>query len=218
MRDDLRLEPIERWPGSLTVARRSSPFRASYSQTVGVLGDELRAVQASAVVVQLAVDRTELRNDGKLRASARPSHPGVIVSFTSHKLGKVRFACDRFLWWEDNLRAIALGMRALRAVDRYGITSDGEQYAGFRAIEAAETARAFETVEQAAEFVVRWALDDGADPEKVKRLAAVVLDDDELADTYYRRAAKRVHPDAGGDDVSMAKLTVARAMLDEAQS
>ena len=32
-----------------------------------------------------------------------------------------------------NLRSIALGLKALRAVDRYGVSRRGEQYAGFRA-------------------------------------------------------------------------------------
>lgn len=38
--------------------------------------------------------------------------------------------------WQINLRAIALGLEALRKLDRYGITSRGEQYTGWRAIEA----------------------------------------------------------------------------------
>jgi hypothetical protein len=39
--------------------------------------------------------------------------------------------CER---WEHNVRAIALGLEALRAVDRHGITRRGEQYAGFKAL------------------------------------------------------------------------------------
>jgi hypothetical protein len=39
--------------------------------------------------------------------------------------------------WRDNLRAIVLGLRALRAVSRYGITEGiGEQYAGFAQLTA----------------------------------------------------------------------------------
>jgi hypothetical protein len=34
--------------------------------------------------------------------------------------------------WQDNLRAVALGLEALRRVERYGIAQRGEQYAGWR--------------------------------------------------------------------------------------
>lgn len=43
-----------------------------------------------------------------------------------------QFACDRFLRWEDNLRAITKTLDALRAVDRYDVVQGGEQYAGFK--------------------------------------------------------------------------------------
>lgn len=216
MSRDLVLKPLGRWPGELTKYRKVSNFKAGFSSTMDILDRELWAVNAGAVVVQLAVHDRDVKGNGSLRATARPDHPGVVVSFTSPRLGKVRFTCDRFTDWQDNLRAIALGMEALRKVDRYGITSDGQQYAGFRAIEAAETARAFETVEDAATFIATHALD-APHGGRAERIAAAMLDDDELVDTYYRRAAKRAHPDAGGDDTTMARLTVARAMLDEAQ-
>jgi len=46
-----------------------------------------------------------------------------------HRL--LRNVCDED--WRHNVRSIALGLEALRAVDRYGISRRGEQYAGFRA-------------------------------------------------------------------------------------
>lgn len=207
--------PIRTWPGSLTVSRRASPFKADYRSTVDLLEAELVAVRAQAIVLQRAISKEDMRLDGQIRSGARIEHPGVILSFTSSKIGKVRFACDRFVKWQDNVRAIALGMEALRKVDRYGITSDGEQYAGFRAIEAAESARAFETVERAAEFIVAAALGEQADPQRQTVLAEAILVDEELVDTYYRRAARALHPDAGGSETAMARLNVARAMLDE---
>ena len=44
------------------------------------------------------------------------------------------YATDRFFAWQDNVRAIALGLEALREVDRYGIAKKGEQYAGWKAL------------------------------------------------------------------------------------
>ncbi len=43
------------------------------------------------------------------------------------------YATDACEFWQHNVRSIALGLEALRAVDRYGISRRGEQYAGFRA-------------------------------------------------------------------------------------
>jgi hypothetical protein len=48
-------------------------------------------------------------------------------------------ACDRFLDWEDNLRAITKTLESLRAVQRYGIVKDDEQYAGFKALTSGRT-------------------------------------------------------------------------------
>ena len=211
---EIRTEPIDRWPGELTVGRTHSPFKANYSRTVDLLERELHMVGAKAIVMQIAIDEHEMRLDGRVRANARPQHPGVIISFTSSKLGKIRFACDRFWDWQDNVRAIALGMEALRKVDRYGITSDGEQYAGFRAIEAAEAARPFETVEQAAAFIVHHARPE-ADDDAVTAYVPLVLDDEALAESFYRKAAINVHPDTGGSETEMARLNAARALLDE---
>ena len=38
--------------------------------------------------------------------------------------------------WKHNVRAIALTLKALRDVDRYGASSSGEQYRGYRQIES----------------------------------------------------------------------------------
>lgn len=43
------------------------------------------------------------------------------------------YATDACVLWRHNVRSIALGLEALRAVDRFGISRRGEQYAGFRA-------------------------------------------------------------------------------------
>ncbi len=49
-----------------------------------------------------------------------------------------RFPCDRFKHWDDNLRAISLTLERMRAVDRYGVTLNKQQYAGFKALPAQE--------------------------------------------------------------------------------
>lgn len=48
----------------------------------------------------------------------------------------MQLACDRFLSWEDNLRAITKTLESLRAVARYEVIQDDEQYAGFKQLTA----------------------------------------------------------------------------------
>jgi hypothetical protein len=102
---------------------------------MALLARELRQLGAKNIVVQAAVTDADIRLDGKLRANAYPEHPGVILTFDS-KFGPLSYPCDRFTTYQDNLRAIALALEALRKVDRYGVTKRGEQYTGWKAIPA----------------------------------------------------------------------------------
>jgi hypothetical protein len=114
---------------------RESKFKAKYSQTLELLDRELRHLDAKGIVIELALDAYWLRNDGLPRSGARPTHPGVRLTFNSS--GKqLSFPCATFGHWEDNLRAIALSLESLRAVDRYGVTQGSEQYTGFASIAA----------------------------------------------------------------------------------
>ena len=137
-------EPIASWPGESTRARSYSPFNSSYDSTLQLLNRELVALNASGPVVIQVVTRngaSDLRRDGLLRAQASIEHPGVRVSFES-KHGPLTYATDvyegryRQPAWQANLRAIALGLEALRKVDRYGIAQSGEQYRGWQALAA----------------------------------------------------------------------------------
>jgi hypothetical protein len=132
----LTFRPISQdWRGERTPPRerRRAPFRATYTQTLRLLDRELRQLGAERVVIQLDVTERDIRLDGLPRSNARPWTPKVILSFQS-RFGPLRYQTDTFTAWTDNLRAIALGLEALRKVDRYGITRRGEQYAGWRAL------------------------------------------------------------------------------------
>lgn len=125
------------WPSERPRLReweqRRSQFSAKWSRTIKDLELELRALDASKGTIQVDVEERHIRLDGGLRADARPSSSAVIISFDS-KHGPVRMACDEFHSWHDNVRAIALSLNALRAVDRYGVTKRGEQYQGWKAL------------------------------------------------------------------------------------
>jgi hypothetical protein len=127
---DFRFEPIRTWPGNLTKFRRQSPFRCGYDQTKQLLSREIEELNGKNVIIRMAVSDRDIRRDGHVSLNARPIHPGVILSLDS-KVGPLNFPCDTFDDWQDNLRAIALALEALRKVDRYGVTRQAEQYKGW---------------------------------------------------------------------------------------
>lgn len=131
-------------PMSDIFGRRESRFTSNWSDTLELLGREVEHLQrrdAGTPVLMIDVTEADLRLDGRLRASARPASDAVALAVESTK-GPLLFRCDRYLVrtqrygpaWQHNLRAIALTLEALRAVDRYGATASGEQYTGFRAL------------------------------------------------------------------------------------
>lgn len=208
--------PIKRWPGKLRDHRERvrAPFKSGHSETMRLLERELRMVRAESAVVQLAT--THFRKDGTPYADATPEHPGVIVSFVKvvkSKLGeKVRvplsFPADRFRTWETNLRAVAIALEDLRRIDRYGVTSNAEQYLGFKALPPPGPEHsAVLTVDEAARVVEKMVdRQFTADP---------ILRSPDSWRGAYRTAAAKLHPDAGGAPDEWQKLLAAKSLLDE---
>lgn len=129
--------PIDEWPGELTRKRIPSPFKANDVDTEKLLRYEVKRLDGKMLVVQLAISEMDLRiSDNRPKRRADYRHPGVIVSFES-KHGPLKYSTDVFDRWHANLRAVALGLEALRRVDRYGIAERGEQYTGWIELEAA---------------------------------------------------------------------------------
>jgi hypothetical protein len=223
----LLLRPIVTWPGELTKDRRPSPFRSTYSETLQILDRELDALAiTSDPVIQLAIREEDLRLDGELRANARPeTHPGVILSFTSRRHGELSYPCDTFdrtpyarpaqIGWQQNLRAVALGLEALRKVERYGIANRGQQYTGWKQLGAGTPmpAASTMTVEEAARFIADHADLEPLGPDDTPWWQLIVEEPDALA-SGYRRAAKILHPDAGGDAELFKRLQEAKQLLE----
>ena len=198
---NLRVAPLTDWPGPLTPddSRQRSPFSAPLSGTLTLLTAELDHLGARTPVLEVAIDQAQFRIDGRPRATARADHPGVVLSLPTTRVGPLRYATDRFDRWQDNLRAIALGLEALRKVERYGITRSGEQYRGFAALPPGDppltpaTARAYLATESGTQ------IPDRADRDTITRA--------------YRAAAKRLHPDAGGTAAGFRRLQQAVDLL-----
>jgi hypothetical protein len=178
-------EPIDHWPLPDTAKRVYPPFTAGYSDTMNLLHRELNQIEAvGPVAIQVVTRRgaADIRRDGGVRADAKIEHPGVRLSFKC-KHGDLTYATD---WiesygnrpgWQQNLRAIALGLEALRKVDRYGIAATGEQYRGWLAI---EPPRMGDMIAQ--QILVKYAGFDGP-------IAQV-----------HRIAKAKTHPDHNGGD------------------
>jgi len=199
---DVRFVPLTHWPGQVAAVRQPSHFRASYSQTCHQLDRELSHLRANHVVIQADCDSSQIRIDGMLRSDARMRGPGIVLSFES-RFGPLAYPCDRFHHWQDNLRAIALSLEALRSVDRYGVTRRAEQYRGWKAI----TLRGddeFSTPEEAAAFLARH--HEGA-------TAALLLTSPDAARTAYKHAAANNHPDRGGAGDLFSRITAAWEIL-----
>lgn len=205
-----QIRPLGQWTDPVTVFRKpSSVFRASWDDTLTLLRDEAEHLDAVfPIVIQVDITELGLRQDGMLRTRARVGSPGVVVSFRS-KHGPLRYATDAYEQsyvsslpgWQANVRAIALSLTALRAVDRYGVTKTGQQYAGWRAIEAGNGA-AFGSADAA----LRWMR------EQLPDSVTTGLGNG-AATSMYRALAKRLHPDAGGDPGEWQRLDAARRIL-----
>lgn len=161
------------------------PFSAPLRRTVALLNDELRHIAAKHAILELDLRDRDVRLDGFPRADARPATPAVVLSFDS-KHGPLRYATGEFDTWQDNLRAIALGLQALRAVDRYGISKRGEQYRGYHALPpSSDPADNIATVEQARAFLDQHG---GSFHAAVKKLHPDVPETGDA--TLYRAAVK----------------------------
>lgn len=223
MSADLDYRPRPRWTDPETVNRRVAPFtrRAdsdSWRRTPMPLSDTERTLRfeadelgAERVVIEVVAPERAFRLDGLMRADARIDHPGVVVSLDSRH-GPLRYATDTFTRWQDNLRAVSLALEALRKVDRYGVTTRGEQYTGWKALPpgtAVPMPAAQLTPEQAARDLIELA-ECGESPGVFP-----VLNNTGLRTDLFRRAARLHHPDAGGQRAQWDRLEAARRVLDD---
>jgi len=209
MRYEIR--PLGRWDRPVTEHRASAGrFRVGWSDALEHLGREITALGGSLAVIQIDAPEQDIRRDGMLRSRAKVGFPGVKISFESRH-GPLTYATDAYQKfyagdlesWQANVRAITLGLEALRAVDRYGITRSGEQYRGWTQIEAGPgggTSR-----DDAATVLLSTT---GIDVRHEH-----LLTDPEAVRKAYRSAAKRHHPDNGGSDEVFRRIVQARDVL-----
>jgi len=195
---DFTFRPIGRWPGTLTARRSRAKFKSSYPDTLKLLDRELRNLAARNVILQVALSADDIRLDGRPRANSRTAHPGVILSFES-RFGPLSYPCDTFDNWEDNLRAIALALDALRTVKRYGVGQSGEQYRGWSALPPGRP--------------VEPKIDKASAIKLLQKYAQATIGNVEEAKAAYRNALKETHPDRGGDPEQFKRVVEAAEVL-----
>jgi hypothetical protein len=194
--------PLGLWTGPETPPdqRRRSQFKAHYEVTLDALLGEAGKLGAERLVLQVDIAERDIRADGLPRANARHGlHPGVAVSFDSRH-GPLRYATDVFTDWRANLRAVALSLEALRAVDRYGVSRRGEQYRGWSALTAGSGASLFGTREEAETWLRKSAGESG-------------IGSWDGWEALYKALAKRMHPDVPGGNADLWERLDAAATL-----
>jgi hypothetical protein len=150
---------------------------------------ELERLGARAIIISTNV---ELNSYGDPRGGRRaPDDPGVAVYFRLGGKDRV-LACDRWDRTADNLAAVAAHIECIRGIDRYGVGTLDQAFAGYDALPppGAENRPPWRKV---------LGLRDGQDVTRETILTA------------YRGLAKLMHPDLqGGPHSAMAQLNQAR--------
>lgn len=126
----------------------------------------------------------EPRLDGLPRAGQRePADPGVAVYF--QLAGKpICMPCDTYTRVSQNIAAVAAHIEATRAIERHGVASVAEMFAGFVALPKPKS---------------HWEVLDLQPGSSVDAI-----------EFQFRNKAKALHPDTGGSTAAMSELNAAR--------
>lgn len=173
------------WPRTPSYARTWSPFKnMTTDKCFRELMDELGRLGARKVIIS---SNLKLRQDG-MPYSQQPRHndEGIAVYFTRKGVA-MSLACDKFLKREENMRAIAKTIDAIRGIERWGSSDMMERaFTGFAQLAAPVDVRQWWQVLGVAENAPTA--------------------DVELA---YRRLRSQHHPDRGGNPAEFNAVQMA---------
>ena len=133
------------WPRTRAGDRERARFRnaravddqLSMSDATSRLIRECRLLGAANVIVSTNV---AVRRDGLPYARQRtPEDPGAAVYFKLDSVPEgLVLACDRWLRVEDNIAAVAAHIGALWGIDRWGVGSVRQAFAGYKRLSAGD--------------------------------------------------------------------------------
>jgi len=169
------------YPGGQTYTR-TSRNELSVAAAIKRLEDELRLLGATDEILStnIAVNLNGLPRSGQ----REPTDPGVAVYFRLKKEPRC-LACDRWDRVAGNIAALAAHIDAIRRIDRYGVGTLEQAFAGYKALPAT---------------AVDWWIILG-----LPQTATL----DQVEDKF-RELARKAHPDTGGTHDTMSRLTAAR--------
>lgn len=175
------------WPRTARHARRAAAFRTQVLGASGLavrrLADGLGRLRAVGEVLSTNL---QTRLDGLPRSGqAEPEDPGASVYFRLKGAPRC-LACDRWSRVADNIAAIAQHIDALRRIDRYGVGTLEQAFAGYAALPPAPASAWWQVLE----------VDPLASLKDVER-------------SFYRLAAS-AHGDRGGSGEAMRRFITAR--------
>lgn len=188
-------------PRRTSAHRKNGPFNSkrnngryietrdiSVATALSRLQDELDRIAAYNPIIS---SNLETRLDGLPRSGQRePDDPGVALYF---KIGDEDHCmpCDTYTTVAQNIAALAAHIEATRRIERHGVATVKEMFKGFQALPAPG---------QAAKRPWR----------KVLGIADDANVSAEEINYFFKKAAKRAHPDQGGSDALMAEINQAR--------
>jgi hypothetical protein len=184
------------WPlGRPQTARpKKSQFKAtqSLSMCLDFLKAELRRLKATDIILTANWQLGQLGQPLSAQPRKGIDNYGVSV-YWRRASASYQLCCDKYTSWEENLRALALHIQAVRAQERYGVATLEEAFKG------AELALPVANKTRTAARLL------GLKEEECKDKATV--------DAVYRHLAYMNHPDSGGDTSKMAEINAARDTL-----
>lgn len=176
------------WPATYprTSVRRRALFGKDWTidRARRFVAEELRRLGARS---WSASTNLELRLDGEPRGRQTISDPAVAVWFETSAGSRV-LACDRWDRVEHNLVAVGKTIEALRGCDRWGAADLERTFTGYAALPPAGGGVCDPWTE--------LGLAPGASEEQVR--------------AAFRRRAKELHPDTGGNGAAFVALVEAR--------
>jgi DnaJ-domain-containing protein 1 len=178
-RATFRKKETQRGPDSILRARQVVLSPADATQRLAAELDRLGARRA------LLSTNLEIRVDGVPRSNQRePADVGAAVYFDLADQPRC-LACDKWDRVADNIAALAQHIDALRRIDRYGVGTTAQAFAGYAALPPT---------------AVDWTI--------VLGVSATATTEEIIA--AHRKLAHTHHPDKGGRLEDMARINEAR--------